>query len=942
MESTVETSTFLGRPGAKHREVALLLALLGCMFALLALAGWHPSDPTLFSDVGGRVENPCGAVGAIVADLMLRLVGYGAWALFVPVATVAWRLAGRPLPRLGWWLALGGLYGTALPALHLIFADPDRVFPAGGMLGRLVGEALSAGLGPVGSGFALFAAALVFVTYVARIRWRGVFAWAVARVEDALPIVKQWTARGLVRLGSGARSSAVVVGQQVGRGVGSAGGATRSLFGGLSGAGRRMWESLWRREGDEEEWDTGLEDGPSEVSLLPGEEYAAEGQEEPSLGGDTVVADNQPRPLVEVEWEPTVDEASSHVLGLFPAIGPRASEPDVDEAPAVARDVELDEDDDRTAPSIDMLASPRVEEAPPSVVDIVDADPESEPEAAPVPIIAVQPAPAAIAPEKREAPPSPAPAPAAAPVAEVAVRSAAPGVKVEASRYLAAAVDDDGGALEDSSFPSYELPPLGLLDPVPQQNAAFDEDELRELARVLEEKLESFKITGEVVAVRPGPVVTILEYLPGPGVKVSRIAALQDDLAMALCAVRVRIVAPIPGKGVVGIEIPSQRRLTVFFREILASKEFRKAKAQLPVTLGKSVEGKPMVSDLAKMPHLLVGGTTGSGKSVGVNGMLLSLLYRLSPDELRLLLVDPKMLEFELYRDIPHLLHPIITDAKIAAAALAWACQEMDDRYALLARWGTRNIVSYNKKVVDELEDWTPKKARRYAPKGWPSEQTPPRPEKLPYIVIVIDELADLMMVASKDVEESIVRIAQKARACGIHLVVATQRPSVDVITGLIKANLPSRIAFQLRTRIDSRTVLDSGGAETLLGRGDMLFLPPGASELVRCHGAFIDDNEVARVCEHLRDQGPPQYIGELRVADEGDGGFDDDEDMDEFYDEAVAFVADKGKASTSMIQRKFRIGYNRAARIIDWMEREGVVGPADGSRPREVLVSPH
>ena len=477
---------------------------------------------------------------------------------------------------------------------------------------------------------------------------------------------------------------------------------------------------------------------------------------------------------------------------------------------------------------------------------------------------------------------------------------------------------------------------LSPLSVVPPQQAMFDGDELRQLAATVEETLAHFKVQGEVTDIRVGPVVTTFEFLPAAGVPVRRIANLGDDLAMSLKAMSVRIVAPIPGKGVVGIEIPSPQRLTIFFRELVASETFRKSDMALPCVLGKDVEGRPVVADLAKMPHLLVGGTTGSGKSVGVNGMLLSMMYTRTPDELRFLLVDPKVLEFKMYEDIPHLIHPVVTDPKKAAAALAWACREMDDRYELLARWDTRNIAGYNKKVERELANgWSAEKARKYAPPDWPEYDAPPPAEKLPYIVIVIDELADLMMIAKKDVETSIARIAQKARACGIHLIVATQRPSVDVVTGLIKANLPARISFKLRSVIDSRTILDQGGAEALLGRGDMLYLP-NAGEIMRCHGAFCSDDEVGRVVDHLRGQGEPNYIED--ITKESDSGEVAEQDRDPLYFEAVQIVRDAGKASTSMIQRHLKIGYNRAARIIDQLEISGVVGPADGARPREVL----
>jgi S-DNA-T family DNA segregation ATPase FtsK/SpoIIIE len=490
----------------------------------------------------------------------------------------------------------------------------------------------------------------------------------------------------------------------------------------------------------------------------------------------------------------------------------------------------------------------------------------------------------------------------------------------------------------ESDYSSFQLPSLSLLDEHEEEVAQFDEKELRRLSVLLEERLADFNVRGEVMAIRPGPVITTFEFKPARGIKVSKISGLSDDIAMALMAVRVRIVAPIPGRDVVGIEIPNKNRQIIWGLDMVGSDTFQKSDGAIPLVLGKSVEGLPVVCDLAKMPHLLVGGTTGSGKSVGINTMILSMLYKHSPDSLRLILIDPKMLEFEMYHDIPHLIHPVITDSNLATGILKWACDEMDTRYALMAKFKTRTIISFNKRLAKELKDWTPEKARKLAPIGWSGTGVPPKPKKMPYIVIVIDELADLMMVAGKDVESSIIRIAQKARACGIHLIVATQRPSVDVITGMIKANMPCRISFQVRQRTDSRTILDQNGGENLLGRGDMLFLPPGISSLLRCHGPFISDDEVRRVTDFLRGQAKPTY--EAKVV-EAPPQLEENTNKDDLYDLTVEYIASMGKASTSMIQRKFRIGYNRAARLMDTMEEEGLIGPADGAKPRKVFAKP-
>ena len=493
------------------------------------------------------------------------------------------------------------------------------------------------------------------------------------------------------------------------------------------------------------------------------------------------------------------------------------------------------------------------------------------------------------------------------------------------------------------SSKAFQLPPISLLDAETEKRQKIGRDSLIMNSRILEKKLLDYGVEGKVVEVRPGPVITVYEFEPAPGVKVSRIVNLADDLALALSALSIRIVAPIPGKAVVGIEVPNTNRETVYLKEIIDSDSFRTFKSKLSFGLGKDISGEPFVVDLARMPHLLVAGSTGSGKSVSINAMICSILFKATPEEVRFLMIDPKMLELSDYEGIPHLLLPVVTNPKKAAAALKWLVEEMERRYTVLAEKGVRNIEHYHQRMEKELKE----KGKVYKRKGDVLEGdegkvTEPM-ERIPYIGVVIDELADLMMISSKDVEEAITRLAQMSRAVGIHLLLATQRPSVDVLTGIIKANFPARISFQVTSKVDSRTILDTIGAEHLLGAGDMLFLPPGSSKLTRIHGAFVSGAEIKRIVEFWKKQGKPSYLdpsilAEVKKGKEGAGG-GEEEEYDEKYDEAVAFVAETGQASISLIQRRFRVGYNRAARIVEKMELEGVVGPSDGVKPREVLV---
>ncbi|MCP3138849.1 FtsK/SpoIIIE family DNA translocase [Pyxidicoccus xibeiensis] len=550
---------------------------------------------------------------------------------------------------------------------------------------------------------------------------------------------------------------------------------------------------------------------------------------------------------------------------------------------------------------------------------------------------------------------------------------------------------------------SFSLPPLDVLECDRQERTALDKDAFLITAEKLRAKLADFGIVGEVVEIRPGPVVTMYEFLPGPGIKVSKIASLADDLAMAMEAMRVRIVAPIPGKGVVGIEVPNKDRETVYLKEIAEQDAFNKGASKLTMCVGKDIEGMPYVLDLAKAPHLLIAGTTGSGKSVAVNSMIMSILLKATPEEVRFIMVDPKMLELSVYEGIPHLLLPVVTDPKKAALALRWAVEEMERRYQLLSEAGVRNIAGYNKLVEStavEVKDSEPAPKKKSKPKNVlvldapgsassggegmgvaaprdddedmreavVSEEAAEVPEveaepedseeglaadaagekekkqrqKLPYIVVIIDELADLMMVASREVETYVARLAQMARASGIHLMVATQRPSTDVVTGVIKANFPTRVSFMLRSKPDSMTILGTVGAEALLGMGDMLIMPPTSAHLQRVHGAFVSENEIKRAVDHLKAQGKPVYDESILKPrdEEGEGGGgEEDELSDELYDQALATVSEMRAVSISMLQRKMRIGYNRAARMIERMERDGVVGAADGAKPREVLI---
>jgi len=507
----------------------------------------------------------------------------------------------------------------------------------------------------------------------------------------------------------------------------------------------------------------------------------------------------------------------------------------------------------------------------------------------------------------------------------------------------------------------FKLPPLTLLDRVERRDLRIKRENLIANSRTLEKKLADFGVEGKVTEVKPGPVITLYELEPAPGVKINKITNLSDDLALALRAPSIRIIAPIPGKGAIGIEIPNQEREPVRLRDVLDHAAFKDSPCKLPIALGEDIVGAPVIADLIRMPHLLIAGTTGSGKSVSLNAMICSILFKAPPDEVKFLMIDPKRLELSGYEGIPHLLHPVVVNPKKASLVLRWAVEEMERRYRIIGEVGVKSIEAYNqlRRGYPPGPETTPPadgKASERDHQGaedefisdadrqikaavGPRVITEPLPDRLPYIVIIIDELADLMMVAQRNVEESLTRLAQMARAAGIHLILATQRPSVDVITGIIKANFPTRISFQVSSKVDSRTILDQMGAEKLLGAGDMLFIPPGISRLVRIHGAYVSDTEIERIVDFVKKQGQPTYDESITEFEPGSTEDKPDEEFDEKYDQAVELVTDLGQASISLVQRYMKIGYNRAARIIERMEAEGIVGPSDGAKPRKVIA---
>ncbi|HET9451609.1 MAG TPA: DNA translocase FtsK 4TM domain-containing protein [Aggregicoccus sp.] len=947
--------------GAGKRALIGVFLLAGSLLTLLAVATFDPQDR-----VGPGFQNSVGPVGHMLASGLRGLLGLCAYLLPLSglYASVVLFVGSRERRRWPQVLALGLLALSGAVLAHLTLADqPGWAHPPGGAVGAsLAGllEGLFSTVGTVIQVTAVCIAALIVGTQYTFLRLCSL-AWAAAGVL--------------------ARRAAVAFGAFVEQ---------------QREAHRLRQEKAAEARAEEAAFLAQLEADEEELLEAEREAQEAEALAEEALRLAREAEEKKgalKKPAKELKALPAQNVVS--LPAPVQALAEKRPAPGADPAWATA-----------LAPQAAAPAPAEPEPAKkrkgPAIVTAPAAPPAPAAPAAPAATLAA--AASAVAPAVGEA---------VAPVAASSSAAAAAPAPAPATTALARmplivepkAPPRPTKKADEFEFvgdrKSFTLPPLDVLECDKKERGELDKDAFLVTAERLRAKLADFGIIGEVVEIRPGPVVTMYEFLPGPGIKVSKIAALQDDLAMAMEAMRVRIVAPIPGKGVVGIEVPNKDRETVYLKEVAEQDAFRQSPSRLTMCVGKDIEGMPYVLDLAKAPHLLIAGTTGSGKSVAVNSMIMSILLKSTPEEVRFIMVDPKMLELSVYEGIPHLLLPVVTDPKKAALALRWAVEEMERRYHLLSEAGVRNIAGYNKFVESAAATLKPlaesgKKAQKprksalvidmaeaelcsgpgvAAPRDEPEDMREavvgaeeedaaldaaidagadgePSPEavaaaekkelkKLPYIVVIIDELADLMMVASREVETYVARLAQMARASGIHLMVATQRPSTDVVTGIIKANFPTRVSFMLRSKPDSMTILGTVGAEALLGMGDMLIMPPTSAHLQRVHGAYVSEAEIKKVVDHLKAQGKPVFDESiLKPRDEDvEAGGEEDELSDDLYDQALATVSEMRAVSISMLQRKMRIGYNRAARMIERMERDGVVGAADGAKPREVLI---
>jgi DNA segregation ATPase FtsK/SpoIIIE-like protein len=934
------------KPHLRAEIVGLVLLFSGLAFGA-ALVTFSPRDLKILQDgrqTAETVQNAIGPVGARIADLLLDLFGLGAFMLDGLLLTLAGRtLMGKTAaPRLR---PTAGIVGATLGVLILLYMSSKSV-----------------GLRPFGhdpAGFIPGAIAVVLLALLSTLGTTLVAVWMLAVSLAAL------TGRSLVgdivRWVTGrAKPVAATLGQTGAQAARQGIGSLSTGLGSLSAvpswfARRRAEKTLAEAPEDCDE----PEESAANLAMQTffGDIHAAVAA--PSQGAETAV--RMAPPLSPSEPAPKQER---------PSLPEKAEErrfESLDVPTSVRRAREEASVRIRLPETPVVVARAQTDVTPPEAQHTSHADlariaaatmPNATRATGPMPTLDVEDLPAdafqAALPEMEDVPP---------PVPEAPMAVAAPGahrltqpdrgtrheggpriVETEALRtdrphVSAASVQGNLGLSK-----TWQCPPVTLVQEPPARIVNMDAAMLRENAIVLEQKLGEFNIHGEVTDIRPGPVVTTYEYRPAPGIKISKIVNLRDDLTMSLSALRVRIVAPIPGRDVVGIEVPNQHRQMVYFREIIEAPVFRESTSPLTLILGKDIEGRPICTDLARAPHMLVAGATGTGKSVGINTFLCSMLYRCSPDEVKLILIDPKILELSVYEGIPHLLLPVLDEPRKAELALKWAVAEMDRRYRLLADAEVRNLAGYKTKLPELRAAAMRKKqlAERVDANGDVSEDLVDIPDDMPYIVVVIDEFADLIMAAGKEVEIPVARLAQKARAAGIHVILATQRPSVDVITGMIKANFPTRVSFQVSSSMDSKVILGAVGAETLLGKGDMLFVPPGEGHLRRCHGTWITDEEVVAIAKHWRDQGSPKYeMDILRDPDEQSSASDmDDAEMDPLYDDAIQIVLESQQASVSFLQRKLGIGYGRSARIVDTMEARGIVGPSRGpNKPREILV---
>ena len=924
------------KPHLRAEIIGLVLLFSGLAFGA-ALVTFSARDLKILQDgrqTAEAVHNAIGPVGARIADLLLDLFGLGAFVIDALLLTLAGRtLMGKTAaPRLR---PTAGIIGATLGVLILLYMSSKSV-----------------GLRPLGhdpAGFIPGAIAVVLLALLSTLGTTLVAVWMLAVSLAAL------TGKSLVGdtvrwLTGRAKPVAVTLGESSAHAARQGLGSLSTGLGAVPGwfARRRAEQSL--AASAEFQADEPDEDDDSSASLAMqtffGEAAAVRAAvAAPSQGAETAV-----------RMAPPLSPSEPVVAGRADRGDERRFE-SLDVPTSVRRAREEASVRIRLPETPVAIVRAQTDVTPPeqlatSHADLARVAASAVRPTGPMPTLDIEDLPAdafqVTLPELDDVPP-PVPEAPMAVAAVVGNRLTQPDrgpriIETEALRTDRPQVSANSVQGNLGLSKTWQCPPATLVQEPPARVVNMDAAMLRENAIVLEQKLGEFNIHGEVTDIRPGPVVTTYEYRPAPGIKISKIVNLRDDLTMSLSALRVRIVAPIPGRDVVGIEVPNQHRQMVYFREIIEAPVFRESTSPLTLILGKDIEGRALCTDLARAPHMLVAGATGTGKSVGINTFLCSMLFRCSPDEVKLILIDPKILELSVYEGIPHLLLPVLDEPRKAELALKWAVAEMDRRYRLLADAEVRNLAGYKTKLPELRAAAMRKKqlSERVDANGDVSEDIVDIPEDMPYIVVVIDEFADLIMAAGKEVEIPVARLAQKARAAGIHVILATQRPSVDVITGMIKANFPPRVSFQVASSMDSKVILGAVGAETLLGKGDMLFVPPGEGHLRRCHGTWITDEEVVAIAKHWRDQGAPKYeMDILRDPDEQSSASDmDDAEMDPLYDDAIQIVLESQQASVSFLQRKLGIGYGRSARIVDTMEARGIVGPSRGpNKPREILV---